>query len=463
MTSTPRASCVSSSAAPRARRSRCGAARALDDIADEPFAAAEIRRLDELRLNALAQAIDADLADGRHGELVAELEALVAEHPLSERLHGQLMLALYRSGRQAEALEAYRRARERLVDEVGIEPGPDLQRLHAAMLRQDASLDAPPRPELPPELAITSPMFGREAELGSPAGGVGARHGRHRLGDRRQRPAGQRPNPAGGRAGGRGARASAASCSTAPRGAEACTARRRARRCSSRRRRRTAARAPAASRALPHHARRRRAPRCRADPARPARRRRGRGHREAPRAGERGGSARRTQRRAPGRGASHRRRMGTRAGGTIREGRGAPHGGRARRSPARRIAAHGQRHRSAVGALPRRAAPGRPRRHRLSLQGPGLLRPCRRRLLLRARAPDRRIGGAPRGLAARGHRRSLGQREVLVAASRPAGRAGQGRPAGQRGVDAGGDAPRRAPAGDAATGDRRSRSRQVAC
>src|SRR4051794_38810882 len=135
---------------------------ALDDIADEPFAAVEIRRLEELRLNALEEAIDNDLADGRHGELVAELEALVAEHPLSERLHGQLMVALYRSGRQAEALEAYRRARERLVEAVGIEPGPELQRLHAAMLRQDASLDAPPRSELPPELRIASPMFGRE-------------------------------------------------------------------------------------------------------------------------------------------------------------------------------------------------------------------------------------------------------------------------------------------------------------
>src|SRR3954464_16083132 len=103
---------------------------ALDDIADEPFAAVEIRRLEELRRNALEQAIDDDLADGRHGELVGELEALIAEHPLSERLHGQLMVALYRSGRQAEALDAYRRARELLVEEVGIEPGQDLQRLH---------------------------------------------------------------------------------------------------------------------------------------------------------------------------------------------------------------------------------------------------------------------------------------------------------------------------------------------
>src|SRR3954449_10844134 len=110
---------------------------ALDDIADEPFAAAEIRRLEELRLNALEQAIDADLAAGRHGELIGELEALGVEHPLSERLRAQLMLALYRSGRQAEALDAYRRARERLVEAVGIEPGPELQRLQAAMLRQD--------------------------------------------------------------------------------------------------------------------------------------------------------------------------------------------------------------------------------------------------------------------------------------------------------------------------------------
>src|SRR4051794_10548609 len=138
---------------------------ALDDIADEPFAAAEIRRLDAVRLSAIEQAIDADLAEGRDSELVAELEALVAEHHLSERLRGQLMLALYRSGRQAEALDQYRDARGVLVEEAGIEPGPDLQRLHAAMLSQDASLDAPPRPELPPELAISSPIFGREAEL----------------------------------------------------------------------------------------------------------------------------------------------------------------------------------------------------------------------------------------------------------------------------------------------------------
>src|SRR5215210_1965342 len=104
---------------------------ALADVADEPFATVEIRRLEELRLDALEQVIDSDLADGRHGELVGELETLVAEHPMSERLHGQLMLALYRCGRQAEALEAYRRARALLVDQVGIEPGPALRQLHS--------------------------------------------------------------------------------------------------------------------------------------------------------------------------------------------------------------------------------------------------------------------------------------------------------------------------------------------
>jgi DNA-binding SARP family transcriptional activator len=83
----------------------------LADVADEPFAAPEIRRLEELRLMASESAIDADLAAGRHREVVGELEALVAEQPLRERLHGLRMLALYRSGCQAEALEVYRRAR----------------------------------------------------------------------------------------------------------------------------------------------------------------------------------------------------------------------------------------------------------------------------------------------------------------------------------------------------------------
>jgi DNA-binding SARP family transcriptional activator/ABC-type transport system substrate-binding protein len=116
---------------------------ALADVADEPFAAAEIRRLDELRVHAHELAIEADLAAGRHAELIGELEALVAEHPLRERLHAQRMLALYRSERQSEALDAYRQARAALVEQIGVEPGAELQRLQEAVLAHDASLDAP--------------------------------------------------------------------------------------------------------------------------------------------------------------------------------------------------------------------------------------------------------------------------------------------------------------------------------
>jgi DNA-binding SARP family transcriptional activator len=115
----------------------------LDDLADEPFAAPEIRRLDELWLRARELAIDDALAEGEHRQLVGELDDLVARHPLRERLHVQRMVALYRCGRQAEALEAYRQARELLVDEIAVEPGPELRRLHDAILQQDPSLDAP--------------------------------------------------------------------------------------------------------------------------------------------------------------------------------------------------------------------------------------------------------------------------------------------------------------------------------
>jgi hypothetical protein len=114
---------------------------ALADLAYEPFTQVEIARLEELRLAALEERIDADLALGRHAQLVGELEALVRQHPLWERLRGQLILALYRSGRQAEALAAYQDVRRALVEELGIEPGPDLQRLERAMLVQDSALD----------------------------------------------------------------------------------------------------------------------------------------------------------------------------------------------------------------------------------------------------------------------------------------------------------------------------------
>ena len=116
----------------------------LADVADEPFAAAEIRRLEELRLRARELAIEEDLAAGRHAEMLGELEALVAEHPLRERLHGQRMLALYRCGRQADALEAYREASERSSSSSGIEPGPELQRLEHDILEQAPRLEAPP-------------------------------------------------------------------------------------------------------------------------------------------------------------------------------------------------------------------------------------------------------------------------------------------------------------------------------
>jgi DNA-binding SARP family transcriptional activator len=114
----------------------------LSDLTYESFAQAPIERLEELRLAAVQQRLEADLALGRHLDVVAELEELVAEHPLREQFRAQLMLALYRSGRQAEALDAYRRARDELVNELGIEPAPALQQLERRILAQDPGLDA---------------------------------------------------------------------------------------------------------------------------------------------------------------------------------------------------------------------------------------------------------------------------------------------------------------------------------
>jgi DNA-binding SARP family transcriptional activator len=112
----------------------------LADFETESFAQAEARRLDELRLVATEDRLDAALEHGADSQLVGELELLVSRHPLRERLRGQLLLALYRSGRQAEALEAYQEARRALVEELGIEPSPPLQQLHAAILRQEGGL-----------------------------------------------------------------------------------------------------------------------------------------------------------------------------------------------------------------------------------------------------------------------------------------------------------------------------------
>jgi predicted ATPase/DNA-binding SARP family transcriptional activator len=140
---------------------------AYEDVRYETFAQAEIARLNELRLAALEDRIASDLTLGRHGDLVAELEALVCEHPSREGLCGQLMVALYRSDRQAEALEVFQRTRRAMRDELGIEPGPALQAVQRAILEQDPALAVEPvelraRRHLP---APATPLVGREAEL----------------------------------------------------------------------------------------------------------------------------------------------------------------------------------------------------------------------------------------------------------------------------------------------------------
>jgi Bacterial transcriptional activator domain/AAA ATPase domain len=160
-----------------------------EEFLDADVAVAEADRLAELRRVAVEDRIEADLRQGRHRELVAELEGLVREHPLRERLWAQLLLALYRAGRQADALLAYQRARSILVEELGIDPGAELRRLHAAVLAQDPALDSPPtaepRPaqELPQALSVAGPAFvGRAAELAwLQAAWTRAAHGRGRV------------------------------------------------------------------------------------------------------------------------------------------------------------------------------------------------------------------------------------------------------------------------------------------
>ena len=140
----------------------------LADVADEPFASAEIRRLEDLRLQAAELAIESDLVARRHGEVLGELRSLIADEPLRERLRAQQMLALYRSGRQADALAAYRDARTALVEAIGVEPGPELRQLHEAILRQDPRLEPAEAVDaigLPPELDRATPLVGREVEL----------------------------------------------------------------------------------------------------------------------------------------------------------------------------------------------------------------------------------------------------------------------------------------------------------
>jgi DNA-binding SARP family transcriptional activator len=136
---------------------------ALADFAYESFAEPAIARLEDLRLATLELRIEADLAAGRHTQLVGELIELVAAHPLRERLRGQLMLALYRDGRQAEALELYQRTRQTLSEELGIEPGPALQELQRAVLRQEAAL-APAKRFETERSVLVAPQEGRNMD-----------------------------------------------------------------------------------------------------------------------------------------------------------------------------------------------------------------------------------------------------------------------------------------------------------
>jgi DNA-binding SARP family transcriptional activator/DNA-binding CsgD family transcriptional regulator len=137
--------------------------RPLADVADLAWLSAQAERLEQLRLRATRELAEARLALGEHAHLLPELEVLVKEHPFDERLHAQLMLALYRSGRQVDALAMYRNLRRVLADELGIEPGPPLRDLEAAILRQDRTLDLAPEAAAPPAVApapatISSPV-----------------------------------------------------------------------------------------------------------------------------------------------------------------------------------------------------------------------------------------------------------------------------------------------------------------
>jgi predicted ATPase/class 3 adenylate cyclase len=143
----------------------------LADLAYEPFAQTEIARLDDLRVATLEQLVDAKLALGRHAEVIAELERLVDEHPYRERMRAQLMLALYRADRQADALQAYQNARRQLVEELGIEPGERLRELESAVLAQDQSLALPIREPAPAPGPDTE--RGPEAPLPEPAAPAG--------------------------------------------------------------------------------------------------------------------------------------------------------------------------------------------------------------------------------------------------------------------------------------------------
>ncbi|MEU8080914.1 BTAD domain-containing putative transcriptional regulator [Catellatospora citrea] len=133
--------------------------RPIEDVAPGPLLAIETTRLDTMRLGVLEERIHADLAVGRHQALIGELEALTAHHPLHEEFYAQLMIAAHRSGRRHEALQAYRRLRRRMIDDLGLEPGPRVQQLHQEVLAEAPTLDRYERPEsrpAPPAAAVPS-------------------------------------------------------------------------------------------------------------------------------------------------------------------------------------------------------------------------------------------------------------------------------------------------------------------
>ena len=439
----------------------------LADVADEPFASAEIRRLEELRLTAAELAIDADLAAGRHHEVVGEIDALLAENPLRERLHAQRMLALYRCGRQAEALEAFRHARRTLVEEIGVEPSPELRRLHDAILRQDPSLDVEPAAaELPRELDATAspPLIGRDDELRAlrarwqrAAAGAGALVtlvGAYGMGKTRL------AAEIAGDAHREGAAVLYAAGTGPPEAALAAIARAREARRPALVVLDDADRAPAEVRAAlralgPALGRlpalvlatgQEAAALARLEPQeslvlepldaesvraiaallRAGRRRRRGAGRDA--------AGHEPRRRAPRpRGGE---RVGAARGDAPRRRGGRPRGGRPQRGARARGRAGRQRRRAAVDARARR--PGRPRRRGrrraggLPVQGPRDVRRRGRRVLLRARAARRRAGRAARRRAAARGRRPVGQRQVVRAQGRAAARARGRRPARQR-------------------------------
>ena len=148
---------------------------ALEDFADEPFAQPEIARLEGLRTRALVRRCELDLQAGRHLAVLGELEALVQDHPTDERMRGQLMLALYRSGRQVDALRVFRDGRRTLVEQLGVEPSDPLRHLHDAILRHDPSLDLEQsrsrrRPTGPTPTPRTLPTGRTRSSNGGPVG-----------------------------------------------------------------------------------------------------------------------------------------------------------------------------------------------------------------------------------------------------------------------------------------------------